>query len=217
MRWRPGARPPRRGAAAVRSRSRSARAAGVARRTLYGHFPNREALVSALAEEAKEALGEALAAARRPGADPATATALARLALATWAVGDRHRMLISLARRDLGEDRIRAALAPVRAEATAILERGQREGVFAGHLPAPVLAVATESLGLAVLESQAQPGWSDPAGRAAATAVLVAAGIAPADAGRRVVAVLADTAVQTVATSSSSPFDVRSPSARPAK
>ncbi len=158
-----------------------ARAAGVVRRTLYGHFPNRQALVSALADEAKQALGEAFTAARRPGADPPAA--LARLILATWAVGDRYRMLISLARRDLGEDRIRAALAPARAEATAILERGQRDGIFARHLPAPILALANESAVLAVLESQS-PGWSDPTGEAAATTVLIAAGLAP-DAARR--------------------------------
>ena len=33
-----------------------ARAAGVVRRTLYGHFPNRQALLAALAEEAAQAV-----------------------------------------------------------------------------------------------------------------------------------------------------------------
>jgi AcrR family transcriptional regulator len=153
-----------------------ARAAGVVRRTLYGHFPNREALVAALAEEAKQSLAEALTAARRPDADPPTA--MARLILESWAVGDRYYMLISLGRRDLGEDKIRDALAPLRAEATAILERGQKDGVFADHLPAPVLALALESLALTLVETR----WDDPAGEAAATAVLIAAGVPPADA-----------------------------------
>lgn len=157
-----------------------ARAAGVVRRTLYGHFPNRQALIEALATEAKEALQEAYSAARRPHADPATA--LATLVLASWAVGDRYRMLISLAHRDLGEERIHAALAPARAEATSIIERGQRDGTFARHLPAPVLALATESLGLALLDAHTGPDWSDPAGEAAATAVLIAAGIDPTSA-----------------------------------
>ena len=165
-----------------------ARAAGVARRTLYGHFPNREALVTALTGEARQSLEEAFTAARCPGDDPPAA--LARLILASWAVGDRYRMLISLARRRLGEEHIRAALAPARAEATAILERGQRDGTFAGHLPAPILALATESVALAVLESHASPGWSDPTGEAAATAVLIAAGIDPASARRYVHTIL---------------------------
>jgi AcrR family transcriptional regulator len=162
-----------------------ARAAGVVRRTLYGHFPNREALIDALAGEAQESLEAAFTAARRPGADPATA--LAGLVLASWGVGDHYRMLISLARRRLGEERLRAILAPARAEAVAILERGQRDGTFATHLPPAVLALATESIVLAILESQAPasgPVWSDPDGEAAAVAVLIAAGVEP-DAARR--------------------------------
>jgi AcrR family transcriptional regulator len=169
-----------------------ARAAGVVRRTLYGHFPNRQALIDALAAEAKQSLEEAFAAARRPDADPPTA--LARLILASWPVGDRYRMLISLAHRNLREERLRAALAPARAEATSILERGQREGTFASHLPADVLALATESVALAVLESQTPGHWSDPTGEAAAIAVLIAAGIDPTSARRYVHAILSEDA-----------------------
>jgi AcrR family transcriptional regulator len=167
-----------------------ARAAGVVRRTLYGHFPSREALIDALAAEAKESLEEAFTTARRPDTD--SATALARLILASWGVGDHYAMLISLARR-LGEDRLRAVLAPARAEAVAILERGQQDGTFATHLPAPVLALATESVVLAILESQASSepeSWSDPTGEAAATAVLITAGVEPAAARRYVQAAL---------------------------
>jgi hypothetical protein len=112
------------------------------------------------------------------------------MVLTSLAVGDRYRMLISLGRRHLGEEGTRAALAPARAEATSILDRGQKDGSFAGHLPAPVLALATESLAIALLESQASADWSDPAGEAGATAVLIAAGVAPATARRYVHAVL---------------------------
>ena len=165
-----------------------ARAAGVVRRTLYGHFPNREALIDALAAEAEERLEEAFTAARRADADPPSA--LAGLILASWGVGDHYRMLISLARRRLGEERLRAILAPARAEAVAILERGQRDGSFGTHLPAPVLALATESVVLALLETPPPAEWSDPAGQAAATAVLVTAGVSPAAARGYVEAVL---------------------------
>jgi AcrR family transcriptional regulator len=161
-----------------------ARAAGVVRRTLYGHFPNRQALLEALADEASEAVTEAAAVARRPGDDQATA--FARMTIAVWAAGDRYRMLISLGRRALGEEGIRAALAPVRDEALAILARGQRDGVFADHLPAPVLAQALESMTLTLMEMDEGTGWSDPTGEAAATAVLIAAGTRP-DAARRCV------------------------------
>lgn len=71
--------------------------------------------------------------ARIPGADPLEA--MARMALAAWAVGDQYSMLISLGRGDLGDEAIRATLAPAREEATATVRRGQDEGVFADHVP----------------------------------------------------------------------------------
>ncbi|MFF2519710.1 TetR/AcrR family transcriptional regulator [Streptomyces sp. NPDC058086] len=165
-----------------------AQAAGVARRTLYGHFSSRQALVAALTQEAGQALQQAFATARIPGADPLEATA--RMALAAWTVGDQYRMLISLGRRDLGDEAIRATLAPAREEATATVRRGQDEGVFADHVPAPVLALMLEALMLALAAENAASTWADPAGEAAATALLVAAGVAPQVAALRVQEVL---------------------------
>lgn len=57
-----------------------------------------------------------------------------------WPVGDRYRMLPALAKRDLGVERVAEVLSPARSEATAILERGQRDGVFHLHLPPAVLS-----------------------------------------------------------------------------
>ncbi|MFE5371268.1 TetR/AcrR family transcriptional regulator [Streptomyces mirabilis] len=165
-----------------------AQAAGVARRTLYGHFSSRQALVAALTQEAGQALQQAFATARIPGADPLEATV--RMALAAWAVGDQYRMLISLGRRDLGAEAIRAALAPAREEATATVRRGQDEGVFADHVPAPVLALTLEALMLALAAENTASTWADPAGEAAATALLVAVGVAPHVAALRVREVL---------------------------
>ncbi|MFB7336009.1 TetR/AcrR family transcriptional regulator [Streptomyces adustus] len=165
-----------------------AQAAGVARRTVYGHFSSRQALVAALTQEAGHALQQAFATARIPGADPLEATA--RMALAAWAVGDQYRMLISLGRRDLGDEAIRATLAPAREEATATVRRGQDEGVFADHVPAPVLALTLEAVMLALAAENAASTWADPAGEAAATALLVAAGVAPQVAALRVREVL---------------------------
>ncbi|PBC77034.1 TetR family transcriptional regulator [Streptomyces sp. TLI_235] len=152
-----------------------ARAAGVARRTLFGHFPNRQALIAALAEEATQSIEEAVDTARRPGDD--AATAMVRMTLAMWTVGDRYRMLISLARRDIGEEGVRAALEPARTEATANIRRGQQDGVFADVLPAPVLSRALEALTLALIEEQDSPDWTSPSGEAAAVALLLASGV----------------------------------------
>ena len=152
-----------------------AHAAGVARRTLYGHFPNRQALISALAQEATAWIEEVYTEARRTGDDPVTA--MARMTTAVWAVGDRYRMLISLARRDLGQEGVRAALAPARAEMMSIIERGQLEGCIADQLPAPVLAEALEALTIGLIEAQNSSDWSDPRGAASAVTVLLAAGV----------------------------------------
>ncbi|MET8471222.1 TetR/AcrR family transcriptional regulator [Streptomyces sp. NPDC006422] len=153
-----------------------ARAAGVVRRTLYGHFPGRQALLEALAEEAKQTLSGALAA--PPVAADSPVEALARFMLQIWSVGDRYRMLISLAHRDLGVERVADVLEPARTRATAILERGQREGVFLSDVPAPALAPALEALGLSLLESTHSGAW-EGTGAAAARTTLIAAGVPP--------------------------------------
>ncbi|MGW2034210.1 TetR/AcrR family transcriptional regulator [Streptomyces sp. NPDC001811] len=164
-----------------------AQAAGVARRTLYGHFANRQALIAELAQEAARAIHQAFAATPVPGTDPLEA--MARMALAAWEVGDQYRVLISLGRHHPGEEAIRATLAPAREGTIAAIRRGQHDGVFADHVPAPVLAQALEALMLALAAENTASTWADPTGEAAATACLVAAGVAPQIASRRVRAV----------------------------
>lgn len=170
-----------------------AQAAGVARRTLYHHFASRQALIAELTQEAARALQQAFTATRAPGADPPAA--MARMVLAAWAVGDQYRMLVSLGRRGMGQDAIRTILAPAREEAVATLRRGQDEGMFADHVPAPVLAEALEALVLALAEENTASTWTDPRGEAAATSFLVAAGVAPKVAARRVRDLLRDAEV----------------------
>ncbi|MFI6416989.1 TetR/AcrR family transcriptional regulator [Streptomyces sp. NPDC050842] len=160
-----------------------ARASGVVRRTLFGHFPGRDALLEALAEEASETLRSALTAGARP-AEPAE-RALAHFVFSMWPVGDRYRMLLALARRDLGVERVAEILSPARAECAAILERGQRDGVFPAHLPPAVLSAGLESMTVALLEA-VNTGELDDEGAPVAVAVLVAAGVPEATA-RRVV------------------------------
>ncbi|MGK4584771.1 TetR/AcrR family transcriptional regulator [Kitasatospora sp. HPMI-4] len=153
-----------------------ARAAGVVRRTVYGHFPGRAALLDALAEEASTALREALAATERPASGPEEA--YARFLLALWPIGDRYRMLLSLARRDLGEERFAELLAPASAHCTAVLAQGQATGVFHRHLPAPVLSDALQGLTFSLLQSVNLGEWQDD-GTEAATVSLIAAGVSP--------------------------------------
>ncbi|MFF3705154.1 TetR/AcrR family transcriptional regulator [Streptomyces phaeochromogenes] len=151
-----------------------ARAAGVVRRTLFGHFPGRAALLDALAEEASEALRGVVS--RKPDAAEAPERAFARFVLSIWSVGDRYRLLLALARQDLGMERVSEVLAPARDAATAVLERGQRAGVFHDHLPAAVLSSALEALTISLLESVNAGTWEDD-GTRTAVATLVAAGV----------------------------------------
>lgn len=151
-----------------------ARAAGVVRRTLFGHFPGRAALLEALAEEATESLRDAMAAGVRPA--ERAELALAYFTLSLWPVGDRYRMLLALARRDLGEERVAEILRPAREEVAAILERGQRDGVFHAHLPPDALSAALEAVTVALLEA-VNKGTLEDDGTRSTTASLIAAGV----------------------------------------
>ncbi|MFF5315726.1 TetR/AcrR family transcriptional regulator [Streptomyces massasporeus] len=153
-----------------------ARAAGVVRRTVYGHFPSREALISTLVDEAVETLSAAHAAGREDVRDPAEA--VARSVLAVWAIADRYRLLVALAQRTVTMQGIRERLAPIRQESIGLLQRGLDEDVFSSPLPAPALAYVHEQMLFAVMEA-VNDGLlaAREAGRCAAVTVLTAAGV----------------------------------------
>ncbi|MFB6844330.1 TetR/AcrR family transcriptional regulator [Streptomyces sp. NPDC056373] len=153
-----------------------ARAAGVVRRTVYGHFPSREALISTLVDEAVEALSAAHAAGREDVREPAEA--VARSVLAVWAIADRYRLLVALAQRTVTMQGIRERLAPVREVSIGLLQQGLDENVFSSPLPAPALAYVHEQMLFAVMEA-VNDGLlaAQEAGRCAAVTVLTAAGV----------------------------------------
>ncbi|WP_078616671.1 TetR/AcrR family transcriptional regulator [Streptomyces sp. 351MFTsu5.1] len=158
------------------SMDRIARAAGVVRRTVYGHFPNRETLVGTLVDGAAEAVAAAHAAGREGAAD--LAQALAGSVLAVWEVADRYRFLVALAQRGGTVQGVRERLAPVRAASTELLRRGLDEGVFVSPLPAPALAYVHEQMLFAVMAA-VDDGLlaAEEAGRSAAVSMLTAAGV----------------------------------------
>ncbi|WP_406449416.1 TetR family transcriptional regulator [Streptomyces sp. NBC_01622] len=173
-----------------------ARASGVVRRTLFGHFPGREALLEALAEEAADALKAALPADPEPAERESADRAFARFVLSMWTVGDRYRLLLALARRDLGVERVAEVLAPARRAATTILDRGQRDGVFHTQLPPAVLSAGLEALTIALLE-ELNTGELEDDGTHAAVAALIATGV-PEKQARDVVDEIAAAAARTV-------------------
>ena len=173
-----------------------ARASGVVRRTLFGHFPGRAALLEALAEEAAETL-QAAVAADAESVEPAE-RALARFSLTMWPVGDRYRMLLALAQRDLGMERVTEILEPARVRVTAILERGQRDGVFHSRLPAAVMGAGLEAMTVALLE-QVNSGALEDDGTRVAVTTLIAAGVPEKQAGVVVEETAAAVAVEAAA------------------
>ncbi|MEU3842195.1 TetR/AcrR family transcriptional regulator [Streptomyces sp. NPDC028635] len=153
-----------------------ARAAGVVRRTVYGHFPSREALIGTLVDEAVQALAAAHAEGREGVDDPAEA--VARSVLAVWEIADRYRLLVALAQRTVTMQGIRERLTPVRETSVRLLQQGLDEGVFASALPAPALAYVHEQILFALMEA-VNDALVPPseAGRSAAVTVLTAAGV----------------------------------------
>lgn len=111
-----------------------ATAAGVSRATVYRYFPNREALLEALAVYALSQAGNRLADAGLERA--AVAEAIERIARAIVAVGDRYAVVASeqikcdpaIPEREIG--------APIR----AVLERGVASGELCDDIPVDVLA-----------------------------------------------------------------------------
>lgn len=153
-----------------------ARAAGVVRRTVYGHFPSREALISTLTDDAVDTVAAAHAAGREGIEDPAES--LIRSTLAVWKIADRYRLLVALAQRSVTVQGIRERLTPVREACAEVLRRGFDQGVFESPLPAPALAYVHEQLLFALMEA-VNDGLLAPeeAGRSAVITMLTTAGV----------------------------------------
>ncbi|MGW2638696.1 TetR/AcrR family transcriptional regulator [Streptomyces sp. NPDC001348] len=167
-----------------------ARAAGVVRRTVYGHFPSREALIGTLVDGAAESLAAAHAAGQEGVDDPAEA--VARSVLAVWEIADRYRLLVALAQRTVTVQGIRGRLTPVRESCAELLRRGLDDGTFSSPLPAPALAYVHEQMLFALMEA-VNDGLltAREAGRSAAISVLIAAGV-PASTATALVAKLSE-------------------------
>ncbi|MEV0898282.1 helix-turn-helix domain-containing protein [Actinoplanes sp. NPDC049802] len=153
-----------------------AQAAGVVRRTVYAHFPNRDALLAGLADRCAADLLDALARTDRDVLEPEVA--LADYALTVWAAGEQYRLLISLAESDLGMAGLRDLLRPVSEQGYRLLARGREQGRFATHLPLPVLSQVLQAMTLAMMRAVNDGVWADDGTRSAA-GLLVAAGLAP--------------------------------------
>jgi AcrR family transcriptional regulator len=121
-----------------------AKAAGVGRVTLYGHFPSREALVDAVLDHA---VGVAEAVLADDSIDTAPAPeAMATLLRSSWEILDRHRRLFLAADRTLATERIRKHHDRPLQRVERLIARGQRAGDFRTDLPLPWLVTTFFSI-----------------------------------------------------------------------
>ncbi|MFF0268980.1 TetR/AcrR family transcriptional regulator [Kribbella sp. NPDC004536] len=114
------------------STSEIAKAAGVGRVTLYGHFPSRAELVDAVFVQAIAIGEETLGQVDLTGEPRA---ALARLIDSSWQLVDQFRALLIAAEEALPPGRVRELHADPMARVERLIERGRAEGDFRTDLP----------------------------------------------------------------------------------
>jgi AcrR family transcriptional regulator len=127
-----------------------ASAAGVVRRTVYGHFPSRLDLVRTLTGRAVAEMTAVLADVNASGAE-ADAT-WAEFVARVWPVAHRYRVLLALRRGEYGEA-IHGLLGPVDELLADLVKRGQDSDAFAQHLPAGILSQLAYGVVFAIADS----------------------------------------------------------------
>ncbi|MEH1127392.1 TetR/AcrR family transcriptional regulator [Micromonospora sp. CPCC 206061] len=153
-----------------------ARAAGVGRVTLYGHFPTKEALVDAVVAEAITRADRALDAIDLDaGSAP---TALARLAASSWHILNQHRQLMVAGQRHLGPQRLRAHHDRVMHRVQEVIARGQEGGDIRTDLPTDWL-VATYYALLHAAADEVNAGRLDERQAGEAVAATMTAALRP--------------------------------------
>lgn len=124
-----------------------ARSAGLSRRTLYGHFDDRDALIRELIANGAQrfnAIAESVA-------DADSRLALARLTARLWQEAAHVQVAAALALDETHVEHTAIALAPLRRTVAALVRRGQDDGSFRTDLAAPTLARLIEEMARTVV------------------------------------------------------------------
>ncbi|WP_336641330.1 TetR/AcrR family transcriptional regulator [Microbacterium sp. USHLN272] len=148
-----------------------ARSAGLSRRTLYGHFDDREALIRELISTGAQrfnAIAESVT-------DADARLALARLTARLWHEAAHVQVAAALALDEAHVQHTADALAPLRRTVAALVRRGQDDGSFRSDLAAPTLARLIEEIARTVISRT--DAASTGAANLAVRAVLSIAGL----------------------------------------
>ncbi|MFC7788006.1 TetR/AcrR family transcriptional regulator [Microbacterium sp. MAHUQ-60] len=140
-----------------------ARSAGLTRRTLYGHFDDREALICELIVTGAQRFNTLAASVTE--SDPRIA--LARLAALLWHEAAHVQVAAALALDEAHVSQTAEALAPLRRIVANIVRRGQENGGFRTDIAAPTLARLIEEVSRTVVSRTVVVG-ADAASPAAA-------------------------------------------------
>lgn len=146
-----------------------ARSAGLSRRTLYGHFDDREALIRELISVGAQrfnAIAESVT-------DTDSRIALARLAARLWQEAAHVQVAAALALDEAHVQHTADALAPLRRTVAALARRGQDDGSFRTDLTALTLARLIEEVARTVV-SRTDASSTGAAGLAVRTLLSIA-------------------------------------------
>lgn len=140
-----------------------ARSAGLSRRTLYGHFDDRDSLIRELIAHGAQrfnAIAESVS-------DEDSRLALARLAAVLWREAAHVQVAAALALDEAHVEHTAEALAPLRRTVADLTRRGQEDGSFRTDVAAPTLARLIEEVARTVVSrtDAASPGAADLAVR----------------------------------------------------
>lgn len=149
-----------------------ARAAGLSRRALYGHFDDRDALLHELIAGGAQRFNAIAATVDDAEAAP---VALARLTACLWTEAAHVQVAAAIALDETHVQATAAALAPLRRTVVAIVRRGQDDGSLRTDLAAPTVARLIEETARVVVTRV--DASSPEAGPLAVRAVLSLAGL----------------------------------------
>jgi len=132
-----------------------ASAAGVVRRTVYGHFPTRADLVRTLTQQAVNEIAAVLTEvnASKRSAEAVWVDFIAGL----WPLTHRYRVLLALRRGEYGEE-IHSLLRPIDQILADLVQRGQDSKVFGRHLPADILSQLAYAAVFAIADNDHSTG-----------------------------------------------------------